>query len=161
MPTRFQGVPFRSQGDPVLDVGNPKGVDARLQRDSIDLINELNLHHHEAHGDPEILTRINAYEMAYRMQTSAPELMDLSKESPQTLAMYGAEQGKPSPISPLGNLAIDPLFEGAAEATEEAIVNALVAARTMTGINGTRVYGIPHDELRSILKRYNRLEASR
>lgn len=81
--------------------------------------------------------------------------------STAALNVNSAEQGKPSPISPLGNLAIDPLFEGAAEATEEAIVNALVAARTMTGVNGTRVYGIPHDELRSILKRYNRLEASK
>lgn len=69
-----------------------------------------------------------------------------------------SEQGKPSPISPLANLNIDPLFEGVAQATEEAIVNALVAARTMTGINGTRIFGIPHDELRAILKRYNRLE---
>ena len=72
-----------------------------------------------------------------------------------------SEQGRPSPISPLANLDIDPLFEGATEATEEAIVNALVAARTMTGINGTRMFGLPHDELRAILKRYNRLEASK
>jgi L-aminopeptidase/D-esterase-like protein len=72
-----------------------------------------------------------------------------------------AEQGKPSPIAPLANLDIDPLFEGATEATEEAVVNALVAAQTMTGADGTRVYGIPHDELREILKRYNRLEATK
>lgn len=72
-----------------------------------------------------------------------------------------SEQGRPSPVSPLANLDIDPLFEGATEATEEAIVNALVAARTMTGINGTRMFGLPHDELRAILKRYNRLEASK
>lgn len=72
-----------------------------------------------------------------------------------------SEQGRPSPISPLANLDIDPLFEGATEATEEAIVNALVAARTMTGINGTRMFGLPHDELRAILKRYNRLEAKK
>ena len=96
MPTRYQGVPFRSQGDPVLDVGNPKGIDPTLQRASIDLINELNLHHHDLVGDPEITTRINAYEMAYRMQTSAPDLMDLSDESPETFALYGAEKGKPS-----------------------------------------------------------------
>lgn len=96
MPTRFQGVPFRGQGDPVLNVGNPKGVDAKLQRDSIGLINELNQHRLGLHGDPEILTRINAYEMAYKMQTSAPELMELKQESPETLAMYGAEPGKAS-----------------------------------------------------------------
>jgi D-aminopeptidase len=68
------------------------------------------------------------------------------------------EQDKPSPIVPLANGRIDPLFEATVQATEEAIVNALVAARTMTGINGARYFGIPHDELRSILRRYNRLE---
>jgi L-aminopeptidase/D-esterase-like protein len=72
-----------------------------------------------------------------------------------------SEQGRPGTISPVANLDIDPLFQGATEATEEAIVNALVAARTMTGIDGTTVYAIPHDELRAILKRYNRAEASR
>ncbi len=68
------------------------------------------------------------------------------------------EQDKPSPVAPVANARIDPLFEAAVQATEEAIVNALVAARTMTGINGARYFGIPHDELRAILKRYNRLE---
>ncbi|HSR00231.1 MAG TPA: P1 family peptidase [Sphingomicrobium sp.] len=68
------------------------------------------------------------------------------------------DQDKPSPITPVANGAIDLLFKAAAEASEEAIVNALVAARTMTGINGTRIFAIPHDELRNILKRYNRLE---
>jgi L-aminopeptidase/D-esterase-like protein len=71
------------------------------------------------------------------------------------------EQGKPSPIAPVANLDIDPLFEGTTEATEEAIVNAMVAAKTMTGISGTRVFGIPHGELRAILRRYNRLEATK
>ena len=94
---------------------------------------------------------------SYSGNQSGDLILSFSTAAPEVNA---AEQGKPSPISPLGNLAIDPLFEGTAEATEEAIVNALVAARTMTGINGTRVYGMPHDELRSILKRYNRLEAS-
>jgi D-aminopeptidase len=71
------------------------------------------------------------------------------------------DQNKPSPITPIANAAIDPIFEATAEATEEAVVNALVAARTMTGINGARYFGIPHDELRAILKRYNRLEERR
>ena len=68
------------------------------------------------------------------------------------------DQEKPSPITPLANQSIDPIFEATAQATEEAIVNALIAAHTMDGANGTRVFGIPHDELRAILKRYNRLE---
>ena len=71
------------------------------------------------------------------------------------------DQQAPSPMTPVANAAINPLFEGVVEATEEAIVNALVAARTMTGVNGARVYAIPHDELRAILKRYNRLEEPR
>jgi D-aminopeptidase len=71
------------------------------------------------------------------------------------------EQSKPGAIAPIANLDIDPLFRGATEATEEAVVNALIAARTMTGVEGTRVYSIPHDELRAILKSYNRLEASK
>lgn len=68
------------------------------------------------------------------------------------------DQERPSPITPVANASIDPIFEATAEATEEAVVNALVAARTMTGINGARYFAIPHDELRTILKRYNRLE---
>jgi hypothetical protein len=94
LPTIFQGVPFRGQGDPVLFLSNPAGVDAELQRDTLDSIKRLNEIHLGAAGDPEIATRINSFELAYRMQTSAPELMDLSKESPETLAMYGAEPGK-------------------------------------------------------------------
>ncbi|MEO8175924.1 MAG: P1 family peptidase [Sphingomicrobium sp.] len=71
------------------------------------------------------------------------------------------DQHEPTPISPVANANIDPIFEAATQATEEAIVNALVAARTMTGIDGTRYFGLPHDELRAILKRYNRLESRR
>jgi hypothetical protein len=96
LPTAYQGVVFRSQGDPILNVSNPAGVDARLQRESLDLIGELNRRHWAEVGDPEIETRIAAYEMAYRMQSSAPELMDLSGESDETLELYGVERGKPS-----------------------------------------------------------------
>jgi L-aminopeptidase/D-esterase-like protein len=71
------------------------------------------------------------------------------------------DQERPSPITPLANQTIDPLFQATAEATEEAVVNALVAARTMDGVNGTRAFGLPHDELKAILKRYNRLEEPR
>jgi len=67
-----------------------------MQRDSLDAIKRLNQKHLDIVGDPEIATRINSFEMAYRMQTSAPELMDISKESKQTLDMYGAEPGKSS-----------------------------------------------------------------
>ena len=68
------------------------------------------------------------------------------------------DQEQPSPIAPVANARIDPIFKATAEATEEAIVNALVAARTMTGANGARIFAVPHEELRTILKRYNRLE---
>jgi hypothetical protein len=96
LPTVHQGVPFRGQGDPVLYLSNPPGVDDQIQRGSIDAIAALNRQHLGAVGDPEIATRINNFELAYRMQSSAPDLMDLSKESPETLAMYGAEPGKSS-----------------------------------------------------------------
>jgi uncharacterized protein (DUF1501 family) len=89
-------VPFRGQGDPVLYLSNPAGVDAELQRDTLDTIKRLNEMHLGVVGDPEIATRINSFELAYRMQTSAPELMDLRNESATTLEMYGAEPGKPS-----------------------------------------------------------------
>src|SRR5438093_3483794 len=96
LPTVYQGVQFRSTGDPVLYLSNPRGVDQELQRDSLDTLRSLNQARLEATGDPEIATRINSFEMAFRMQTSAPELMDLTKESKATLEMYGAEPGKPS-----------------------------------------------------------------
>ena len=96
LPTLYQGVPFRGVGDPILNLSNPKGVDVKTQRASLDVIRELNRKRLGVVGDPEIATRINSFELAYRMQTSAPELMDISKESKQTLEMYGAEPGKAS-----------------------------------------------------------------
>lgn len=96
LPSVYQGVLFRSQGDPILYLSNPKGVDGRIQRDTLDTVARLNRKHLDLVGDPEIATRINSFEMAYRMQSSAPELMDISKESPETLRMYGAEPGKSS-----------------------------------------------------------------
>src|SRR5215472_9145838 len=80
LPSVYQGVLFRSSGDPVLFLSNPKGVDQQMQRDSLDAIKGLNQKHLDVVGDPEIATRINSFEMAYRMQTSAPDLMDISKE---------------------------------------------------------------------------------
>ena len=96
LPTVYQGVQFRGSGDPVLYLSNPPGIDADVQRDSLDTIRSMNEMRQGITGDPEIATRINSYEMAYRMQSSAPELMDLSKEPQHVLDMYGAEPGKPS-----------------------------------------------------------------
>ncbi len=96
LPTTYTGVRLRNQGDPILDVSSPPGVDAKLQRDSLDLVRELNNKRLAAVGDPEIATRIASYEMAFRLQTSAPELMDLKSEGKATLEMYGADPDKPS-----------------------------------------------------------------
>ena len=96
LPTVYQGVHFRTSGDPVLYLSNPPGVDRDLQRSSLDALRQLNQMRLDEVGDPEIATRISSFEMAFRMQASAPELMDLSKESRATLQMYGAEPGKPS-----------------------------------------------------------------
>ncbi|MDX1951537.1 MAG: DUF1501 domain-containing protein [Verrucomicrobiota bacterium] len=96
LPSVYAGVRFRSQGDPILNVSLPKGVDNKLQRDSLDLINEMNREHLGIVGDPEIETRIASYEMAYRLQSSAPDLMNLKSESKETLEMYGCDPDKPS-----------------------------------------------------------------
>ncbi|HTU22580.1 MAG TPA: DUF1501 domain-containing protein [Gemmataceae bacterium] len=96
LPTVYEGVSFRSSGDPVLYLSNPRGVDAQIQRESLDTLQRLNKARLDVIGDPEIATRINSFEMAYRMQSSAPELMDLSREPQHVLRMYGAEPGKPS-----------------------------------------------------------------
>src|SRR5437868_9027830 len=96
LPTSFQGVPFRSKGDPILYLKSPAGLTPTAERDFYDTVGQLNKDRLEQTGDPEILTRINAYEMAFRMQTSAPELMDLSSESAETLESYGATPGQPS-----------------------------------------------------------------
>src|SRR5262249_48347014 len=87
----FQGVLFRSKGDPVLYVTSPGGVTADRQRDVVDAAQALNRLENDVVDDPEIATRISQYEMAFRMQTSVPELMDLSKESRATLEMYGTK----------------------------------------------------------------------
>lgn len=96
LPTVYQGVEFRTGGDPVLYLSNPPGVDNQLQRDSLDALRELNQMRSGVTGDPEVETRINSFEMAFRMQAVAPDLMDLSKESKETLELYGAEPGKAS-----------------------------------------------------------------
>src|SRR5690606_14932227 len=96
LPTVYTGTRLRSQGDPILNVSNPPGVDARLQRDTFELVNDLNRERLGAVGDPEIATRIASFEMASRLQTSAPELTDLSGESKETLELYGCDPDTPN-----------------------------------------------------------------
>jgi hypothetical protein len=96
LPTTFQGVPFRGGAEPILNLNSPQGFDAKGQRQFVSAVNDLNQLRLTATGDPEIATRIASYEMAYRMQSSAPELMDLKGETKETLELYGAEPGKPS-----------------------------------------------------------------
>ena len=96
LPTVYQGVQFRNVGDPVLYLSNPRGVDDKLQRDSVDAIGRLNRMRLDITGDPEIATRINSFEMAFKMQRSAPDLMDIAKEPKHILEMYGAQPDKPS-----------------------------------------------------------------
>jgi hypothetical protein len=96
LPTTYTGIRLRNQGDPILNVTSPPGIDQQKQRQTLDLIGELNRQRLDAVGDPEIATRIAQYEMAFRLQTSAPELTDLRSESKETLALYGAEPDKPS-----------------------------------------------------------------
>jgi hypothetical protein len=96
LPTQYQGVEFRSKGDPVLFLSNPEGVTAETRRRSLDLIRDLNREHQMDVGDPEIATRIASYELSYRMQTSVPELTDISKEPRAIHEMYGTQPGKRS-----------------------------------------------------------------
>ena len=93
LPSSYQGVPFRSTGDPILNLSSPKGVNAEEQRQTIEAIKDLNGLELKHTGDPEIETRITQYEMAFKMQTSGPELIDFGKETKATLDMYGAQPG--------------------------------------------------------------------
>jgi hypothetical protein len=96
LPTVYQGVQFRTGSDPVLYLSNPRGVDRRLQDDTQECLRTLNQMRLDAVGDPEIATRIRAFEIAFQMQTSAPEVMDIAKEPKPILDLYGAEPGKSS-----------------------------------------------------------------
>jgi hypothetical protein len=95
LPSRYQGVKFRSVGDPVLYITDPAGYPRTLRREWLDTLNGLNRQHQDALGDPEIATRIAQYEMAFRMQASVPELADLSKEPASTFDLYGEDARKP------------------------------------------------------------------
>ncbi|RPI89837.1 MAG: DUF1501 domain-containing protein [Planctomycetaceae bacterium] len=94
LPTMYAGTPFRSTGDPMLYLSNPRGVDDETQRESLDALRRLNDLALQSVGDPEIAARIQSYEMAYRLQTSAPELMDLAKEPKDVLERYGIKDPK-------------------------------------------------------------------
>ena len=96
LPSVYQGVQCRSQGEPVLYVSDPPGIDRQLRRKSLDTLGELNALQAQAFGHPETMTRISQYELAYRMQTSVPEVMDITKESAETLEAYGAKPGASS-----------------------------------------------------------------
>ncbi len=95
LPSEYQGVQFRGAGDPVLFLSNPPGIDAQSRRRMLDGMAKLNHKQYDAFADPEINTRISQYEMAYRMQTSVPELTDVSKEPEATLKLYGPDVQKP------------------------------------------------------------------
>jgi hypothetical protein len=96
LPTLYQGVQFRTSGEAVLYLSNPRGVDEQVQRSSLDAVRELNQIRLAKVGDPEIATRINSFEMAFRMQRTAPEVMDITREPRHILDLYGAEPGKSS-----------------------------------------------------------------
>jgi len=91
MPSLYTGTRFRNAGTPILNVDSPAGADMRLADETLNLVNSINRRRLAADGDPEIATRIASYEMAHRLQTSAPELMNLADESPETLALYGCK----------------------------------------------------------------------
>ena len=96
LPSLYTGVRLRNQGDPILNVTSPEGYDQRLSRDTLELVGQLNRHRLAEVGDPEIATRIASYEMAFKLQSSSPELMDLSQEDQKTLDLYGAKPNEPS-----------------------------------------------------------------
>lgn len=93
LPSKYQGVQLRSKGDPVLYLANPQGVSRSRQETDIQAINALNRQYHTVADDPEVLTRIAQYELAFQMQASVPSLMDLSHEKPETLELYGCHPG--------------------------------------------------------------------
>jgi hypothetical protein len=95
LPSTYAGVLFRNQGEPVLNLNNPAGLTEDMQRRTIEALRHLNTQHHQQIGDPEINSRVASYELAFRMQSAAPELIDLSSETRQTLDMYGLDRNEP------------------------------------------------------------------
>jgi Protein of unknown function (DUF1501) len=99
LPSTYQGVTFRNSGDPVLYLSNPPGVNQQMQRGGLDALRDLNEEHYTNTGDEEIAARIASYELAFRMQMASPELLDFSKESPETLKMYGVNEEPTRPYA--------------------------------------------------------------
>jgi hypothetical protein len=99
LPSSYQGVMFRNTGDPIPYLSNPAGVSVGQQRAELDVIRDLNEEHYRDTGDAEIAARINSYELAFRMQSAAPELLDFSKESKSTLEMYGVDKEPTRPFA--------------------------------------------------------------
>ncbi|MGE0760017.1 MAG: DUF1501 domain-containing protein, partial [Pirellulaceae bacterium] len=132
LPSTYAGTQFRSDGDPVLNLGNPPGIDAKAQESSIAAINDLNRIHDRSMRDSELVSRIRAYELAFRMQTAAPELTDLSDETQETLDLYGLNREEPPIKSNLGGVGLFGPFAR----------NCLLARRLVE--RGVRVVGIFH-----------------
>ena len=132
LPSTYSGTQFRSDGDPVLNLGNPAGIDAAAQRASISAVNDLNRIHQRSMRDSELAARINAYELAFRMQSAAPELTDLSDETQETLDLYGIDRQEPPIKSNLGGVGLFGPFAR----------NCLLARRMVE--RGVRVVGIFH-----------------
>ncbi len=99
LPSTYQGTNFRNSGDPILYLSNPAGVTADKQRADLDVLRDLNQEHYQQTGDEEIASRIASYELAFRMQSAGPELLDFSKESPATLEMYGVNKEPTRPFA--------------------------------------------------------------
>ena len=99
MPSTYQGVPFRSSGDPILYLSNPDGVSGKMQRASLDAVRDLNQERLEKTGDQEIASRIQSYELAFRMQSAAPDLLDFSDEPQHILDMYGVDKEPQHPYA--------------------------------------------------------------
>jgi hypothetical protein len=132
LPSTYSGTQFRSDGDPVLNLGNPAGIDGSMQQSSIDAINDLNRLHLAETRDSELAARINAYELAFRMQAAAPALSDLSDETQATLDEYGIDRVEPPIKSNLGGKGLFGPFAR----------NCLLARRMIE--RGVRVVGIFH-----------------
>jgi uncharacterized protein (DUF1501 family) len=134
LPTSYAGVLFRNQGDPVLDLANPPGFNSAMQHSGIQAINDLNALRQKAVGDPEIASRIASYELAFRMQTSAPELMDVSSESEATREAYGLNRNAPANLKASRG--------GGAESYKTFAKNCLLARRLVE--RGVRCVNIFH-----------------